>query len=70
MPRLTTPQPSLAARDLKPILGPLRRLNAGMVRAYPGEPEGRQPVHTVYGGAHLFRAASPRWTSMRPTNGH
>ena len=27
-------------------------------RAYPGEPEERQPVHTVYGGAHLFRADS------------
>jgi len=23
---------------------------------YPGESAGRQPVHTVYGGAHLFRA--------------
>ena len=24
----------------------------------PGEPEDRQPVHTVYGGAHLFRSDS------------
>ena len=23
---------------------------------YPGDPEERQPVHVVYGGAHLFRA--------------
>ena len=22
---------------------------------FPGEPLGRQPVHTVYGGAHLFK---------------
>ena len=58
MPRPTTPKPSLATRDLKPILGPLRKLNAGVARAYPGEPEDRQPVHTVYGGAHLFRADS------------
>lgn len=28
--------------------------------AFPGEPEGRQPVHTVYGGADLFRADSAR----------
>ena len=29
-------------------------------RRWPGEPEGRQPVHTVYGGAHLFRADTAR----------
>ena len=23
---------------------------------HPGAPSGRQPVHTLYGGAHLFRA--------------
>src|SRR5438105_9531604 len=23
---------------------------------YPGEPSSRQPVHTVYGGAHLFKS--------------
>lgn len=28
--------------------------------AYPGDGTGRQPVHTVYGGAHLFRADTPR----------
>ena len=44
--------------DLKAILGPLKTVNAGVARAYPGEPEDRQPVHTVYGGAHLFRADS------------
>ena len=27
-------------------------------REYPGDPTGRQPVHTVYGGAHLFKADS------------
>jgi len=58
MPRTITPKPSLAAGDLKPILGPLKKLNAGVARDYPGEPEDRQPVHTVYGGAHLFRADS------------
>ncbi len=29
-------------------------------RAHPGEPERRQPVHTVYGGAHLFKADTAR----------
>jgi citrate lyase beta subunit len=30
------------------------------LRAHPGDPAGRQPVHTVYGGADLFRADSAR----------
>jgi citrate lyase beta subunit len=29
-------------------------------RRYPGDGAARQPVHTVYGGAHLFRAATAR----------
>ena len=38
----------------------LRKANAAVARRYPGEPGTRQPVHTVYGGAHLFRADSSR----------
>ena len=38
----------------------LRQTNAAVAREWPGEPERRQPVHTVYGGAHLFRADSAR----------
>jgi citrate lyase beta subunit len=34
----------------------LRRANERVRRRYPGDRAGRQPVHTVYGGAHLFRA--------------
>jgi hypothetical protein len=34
-------------------LGPA---NARHAREFPGEPASRQPVHVVYGGAHLFRA--------------
>jgi citrate lyase beta subunit len=29
-------------------------------RHHPGETGGRQPIHTVYGGAHLFKADTPR----------
>ena len=29
---------------------------AGFVKRYPGESGRRQPVHTVYGGAHLFKS--------------
>src|SRR5687767_10976941 len=36
-------------------LARLREANAAFGRLYPGDPDGRQPVHTVYGGAQLFR---------------
>jgi citrate lyase beta subunit len=49
---------ALTGRDLRPILADLRKTNALASREWPGEPQERQPVHTVYGGAHLFRADS------------
>ncbi len=52
MPRSLTP------RDLAPIFSGLRAANAAFAKAYPGESGDRQPVHTVYGGAHLFAADS------------
>ncbi|HEU5219952.1 MAG TPA: hypothetical protein VFU23_14930, partial [Gemmatimonadales bacterium] len=36
----------------------LREANLAFVRDHPGESPGRQPVHTVYGGAQLFAADS------------
>ena len=50
----------LKAGDLGPILTKLKRVNQAVAEAYPGESGERQPVHTVYGGAHLFRADSTR----------
>lgn len=38
------------------ILGRLQFANTEFSQVYPGENEKRQPVHTVYGGAHLFKA--------------
>src|SRR5437870_13446725 len=38
----------------------LRGSNSAFMRTYSGETGRRQPVHTVYGGAHLFRADSAR----------
>jgi len=32
----------------------LGRANAEFLQAYPGESLRRQPIHTIYGGAHLF----------------
>lgn len=34
----------------------LRRANLAFAAAHPGESEQRQPVHTVYGGAQLFKS--------------
>ena len=36
----------------------LREANLAFAAAHPGESPGRQPVHTVYGGAQLFAADS------------
>jgi citrate lyase beta subunit len=38
----------------------LRTAAGEIARRYPGEDGSRQPVHTVYGGAHLFRADTAR----------
>ncbi|MDE3109141.1 MAG: phosphoenolpyruvate kinase [Acidobacteriota bacterium] len=38
----------------------LERAHQAFQRRYPGAPAERQPVHVVYGGAHLFRANTVR----------
>jgi citrate lyase beta subunit len=38
----------------------LGEANRAFARLYPGERPVRQPVHTVYGGAHLFKAETTR----------
>jgi citrate lyase beta subunit len=47
---------SLAAGDVDRITAVLDAAQARFAAVYPGEGGARQPVHTVYGGAHLFRA--------------
>ncbi|HEY6046925.1 MAG TPA: hypothetical protein VIU65_10005 [Pyrinomonadaceae bacterium] len=47
---------SLSDELLKPLTAKLQQANAAWARNYPGETGHRQPVHTVYGGAHLFKA--------------
>jgi citrate lyase beta subunit len=49
---------SLTGADLQPILADLREAHARFERDFAGDSSGRQPVHTIYGGAHLFRAGS------------
>jgi hypothetical protein len=47
---------TLAAAAVRGHFEYLRRANLELSRNYPGESGRRQPVHTVYGGAHLFKA--------------
>jgi len=49
---------SLSDQSIKPIAERLQAANHVFMQGYPGETGGRQPVHTVYGGAHLFKADS------------
>jgi len=49
---MTTLTPELLA----PLRARLDAANHTFSHAYPGESERRQPVHTVYGGANLFKA--------------
>ncbi len=47
---------TLSAELLAPLRARLDAANHAFAKAYPGESERRQPVHTVYGGANLFKA--------------
>lgn len=42
------------------ILDDLRTANLAFQKTYPGDRSDRQPVHTVYGGANLFKSDSVR----------
>jgi citrate lyase beta subunit len=45
------------ASDVRPTpTEKLRAANTAFAQQYPGDRDGRQPVHTVYGGAQLFRS--------------
>src|ERR1041384_2119410 len=47
---------SLTEASIERTSGKLSATNREFADNYPGESGRRQPVHTVYGGAHLFRA--------------
>jgi citrate lyase beta subunit len=51
---------SLSEEVLREPSARLARANLAFAERYPGEPDGRGPVHTVYGGAHLFSADAAR----------
>ncbi len=47
---------SLSADSVRDLSARLQQANNEFVAKYPGETGRRQPVHTVYGGAHLFKS--------------
>ena len=47
---------TLTTDSVRAISERLREANLAFARRYPGESGRRRPVHTVYGGAHLFKA--------------
>lgn len=49
---------SLEPDEIAKISATLSEANKAFMRHYPGESNRRQAVHTVYGGAHLFRSDS------------
>src|SRR5579871_3420311 len=49
----------LNEEDLKPILKRLDCAHRAADADFPGDNFERQPVHVVYGGAHLFKAGTP-----------
>lgn len=51
---------SLTARSVRDLAVRLREANLDFSRSFSGETGRRQPVHTVYGGAHLFKADSAK----------
>jgi uncharacterized protein DUF6986 len=52
---------TLSGEALSPIFENLRKANAAFAARYPGESLRRQPIHTVYGGAQVFKSdTAPR----------
>ena len=47
---------SIPDNALSSILDAVDKPNAAVARQFPGDSPRRQPVHVVYGGAHLFKA--------------
>src|SRR5256885_10922358 len=51
---------SIPDNALSSILDVVDKPNARIARQFPGDSPHRQPVHVVYGGAHLFKADTVR----------
>ncbi|GAB4091497.1 DUF6986 family protein [Flaviaesturariibacter terrae] len=52
----TAPTTSIPSTTREELFGSLRSANLAFQKIYPGDRSERQPVHTVYGGANLFKS--------------
>ena len=52
-------QPRLEESDLAAVYGVLEAANSAFSERYPGVSLDRLPIHTLYGGAHLFKKETP-----------
>ena len=55
---------TLDASALQNVVHELAAANAALRTAYPGDSGARQPVHVVYGGAHLFKSVTAERLGM------
>ncbi len=51
---------SLTPETMQSALAQLQQINASIARYYPGDSPARQPIHTVYGGAQIFKSDTAR----------
>ncbi len=51
---------TFSSDELQKMSGPLEQALVPFMRRFPGSAGERQPVHTVYGGAHLFKSDTTR----------
>ncbi len=56
---------SIPSKKKKQLFAKLKKANTSFQKTYPGDRPDRQPVHTVYGGANLFRYDSARALGLR-----
>ncbi|HEV7229866.1 MAG TPA: phosphoenolpyruvate kinase, partial [Bacteroidia bacterium] len=47
---------SISDKGKEQVLTALKTANTAFQKTYPGDSPDRQPVHTVYGGANLFKS--------------
>lgn len=56
---------SISDKQKKKLFGRLQKANLEFQKLYPGDRPDRQPVHTVYGGANLFKYNSAEQLGIR-----
>ena len=49
---------SIPSNKKEQLFGKLKEANTAFQQIYPGDSSERQPVHTLYGGANLFKSDS------------